>query len=96
MTTRRIEYRWAENQNNRLPALAADLVRRRVEVIATENLRPVLAAQAATKSIPFVFAIGGDPVEIGPVINLKTAKTLEHDPEKWSPVFGKDHAPAKR
>jgi hypothetical protein len=38
----------------------------------------------------------GDPVEIGLVINLKTAKTLEHDPEKWSPVFVRDRAPAKR
>jgi hypothetical protein len=45
-------------------------------VIATVNLQPVLAAQAAIKSTPIVFAIGGDPVEIGLVINLKTAKTL--------------------
>jgi hypothetical protein len=48
-------------------------------VIATVNLQPVLAAQAAIKSTPIVFAIGGDPVEIGLVINLKTAKTLERD-----------------
>jgi hypothetical protein len=55
-----------------------------VEVIATVNFQPVLAAQAATKSIPIVFAIGGDPVEIGLVINLKTAKTLGARPA-WIP-----------
>jgi putative ABC transport system substrate-binding protein len=65
-----IEFRWAEGHNERLPTVADDLVRRQVRVIPTVNTPSVLAAKAATQTIPIIFGVGVDPVATELVASL--------------------------
>jgi putative ABC transport system substrate-binding protein len=97
----RIEYRWASGNNKLLPALAAELVALRVAVLVASTTPAALALKAATKSIPIVFFIAGDPVALGLVRSLNrpganitgtTALTLEAG-KKWLQLL-KETVPA--
>jgi putative ABC transport system substrate-binding protein len=86
-----LEYRSANYQVDRLPALAAELVRRWVAVLHTTALAPTLAAMAATQTIPISFVMGADPVEFGIVMSLShPGGNMRVRGDKWHSWSGGD------
>src|SRR5262249_6297897 len=87
-----VEYRWAEGRSDRLPALAAELVRLKVDVIFASSTSPAVAAKHATRTIPIVMATGGDVVGLGLVASLArpggNATGLSYDVGLQSAVKG--------
>ena len=79
-----IEYRWADGRNQRLPAMAAELVRQGVDVIVTGGTPATLAAKAATSTIPIVFVLSTDPVEAGLVNSLRVRPGTSNRITKFS------------
>jgi putative ABC transport system substrate-binding protein len=94
-----IEYRWAEGQYDRMPELAAELIRRRVAVIAMPGSPPaaVRAVKTANSATPIVFSIGGDPVKFGLVPSAARIAVLVNpaDPERAEAVANEAHAAAR-
>jgi putative tryptophan/tyrosine transport system substrate-binding protein len=89
-----IEYRWAENQMDRLPALAAELVRRQVAVIVSSgSVAAASAARAATTTIPIVFLVPEDPVKLGLVASLARRRILQRSACPTRPPGGAPRAP---
>ena len=87
-----IEFRWADGKFERLPALLADLIQRRVAVIAVGGITSGLAAKAATTTIPIVFLAADDPVKFGLVTNSQSAGWQRHGLEPFD--FRAEHKAA--
>src|SRR2546430_3729628 len=78
-----IEYRWADNQQDRLPGLAADLMRRQVAAIVGGGVPAAQAGKVATTTTPIVFVIGADPVRVGLVAATQTGLMSRASRETW-------------